>query len=393
MDTWRWLWGALALLSALCFAHGFSGSSTVGINYGQIADNLPKPRTVARILVGLKINKVKLYDSNPEILKAFAKTGIELIVGIPNGQVAGLLQTGAALDWVKQNIEPYLTHTKITGLSVGNEVFTGDDTALMANLVPAMQSVHTALLSLGLDSAIKISTAHALSVLGSSYPPSAGAFRADLLQYMKSHLEFLSDTGAPFWINAYPFFAYKDNPKEVSLDYVLFRPNPGMDDPYTRLHYDNMLYAQIDAVYSAIAALGYRNVEVRISETGWPSKGDPDEFGATPEYARTYNRNLILRLLRNQGTPMKPNAVLQGYVFALFNEDQKPGPTSERNYGLLKPDGTAVYNLGLGTAGISATTSLTTFASSAQRKYQRAWLDRSVLLQVLWLIPLFIREY
>ncbi|KAK6926572.1 Glycoside hydrolase family 17 [Dillenia turbinata] len=68
--------------------------------------------------------------------------------------------------------------------------------------------------------------------------------------------------------------------------------------------------------------MGHTDIEVRISETGWPSKGDPDEAGATIENARIYNG------LRK-------------------NKDLKPGPASERNYGLYYPDGTPVYNIGL----------------------------------------------
>jgi hypothetical protein len=164
---------------------------------------------------------------------------------------------------------------------------------------------------------------------------------------MHAILDFHSQTKSPFLINAYPFFAYKDSPGQISLDYVLFQPNEGMTDPNTNLHYDNMLYAQVDAVYSAIKAIGHTDVEVKISETGWPSKGDPTEVGSTLQNAELYHSNLLKRIQQKQGTPAKPSVPIDVYVFALFNENLKPGPTSERNYGLFYPDGTPVFNIGL----------------------------------------------
>lgn len=121
-----------------------------------------------------------------------------------------------------------------------------------------------------------------------------------------------------------------------------------------------MLFAQIDAVYSALASLGYKKLPVHISETGWPSRGDKDEAGATPENARKYNGNLIKVISQKRGTPIRPNGGdLNIYVFALFNENLKPGPTSERNYGLFKPDGTPAYSLGItGNDIVSNTTSV-----------------------------------
>ena len=59
---------------------------------------------------------------------------------------------------------------------------------------------------------------------------------------MKPLLKFLDDTRAPFMVNAYPYFAYRDNPKEVSLDYVLFGQSPGVSDP-KGFTYNNMLDA------------------------------------------------------------------------------------------------------------------------------------------------------
>ncbi|KAJ8478927.1 hypothetical protein OPV22_022654 [Ensete ventricosum] len=319
----------------------------LGINYGQVANNLPTPEQVLTMLTSLEITNTRIYDANPEVLAAFAHTGIELIVTVPNESIGLLADARQALQWVATNVKPYFPATKITGIAVGNEVFTSDDPTLMSNLVPAMVSIHAALVQLGLDSYIHTSSANSLAVLENSYPPSFGSFRPDLVNLMAPFLQFLAATKSPFWINAYPYFAYKDDPERVPLDYVLFNPNSGMKDPSTSLHYDNMLYAQVDAVIFAMGRLGYGGVEVRVSETGWPSKGDPDEIGASPENARVYNRNLLLRQMGNEGTPLVPHRRLEVYLFALFNEDLKPGPTSERNYGLFQPDGTVAYNMGL----------------------------------------------
>lgn len=326
---------------------GTASNATIGINYGQLGDNLPSPQRVARLLRSINIiKKVKLYDANREVLEAFANSGIEFVVGLSNEYVGNMTDQAAAVEWVKENVQGYLPGTNITCIAVGNEVFT-NDTVLMGNLVPAMQNIHSALVSLGLQGSVNVTTAHSSSVLSTSYPPSAGAFKPELTAFLRPLLDFLSQTSSPFLINAYPYFAYKDDPDNIPLDYVLFQPNAGMVDAATNLHYGNMLHAQIDSVYSALSALGYPALEVKVSETGWPSKGDSDEVGATPENARIYNSNLLQLLAQNQGTPMRPSLRLETYVFALFNEDRKPGQTSERNYGLFKSDGSPAYDVGL----------------------------------------------
>jgi hypothetical protein len=47
----------------------------------------------------------------------------------------------------------------------------------------------------------------------------------------------------------------------------------------------------------------------------------------------------------NAGTPHHPNVDVNFYPFALFNENQKPGPTSERNYGVFYPNQQKVYDV------------------------------------------------
>ncbi|KAD4982825.1 hypothetical protein E3N88_19496 [Mikania micrantha] len=357
----------MCLMVRFTFTGWFGFIESLGINYGQVGNNLPPPDKVLVLLESLRVTKTRIYDTNPDILNTFAGSDVELIVTVENDMLGTLMDPQQASQWVTTRIKPYLPATKITGIAVGNEVFTGDDMSLVDNLVPAMVSIQRALVQLGLHQSIQVSTPSSLAVLANSYPPSEGVFKPEIATIMTQLLQFLSTTRSPFWINAYPYFAYKDSPDKISLDYALFNPNSGMIDPHTNMHYDNMLYAQVDAVIFAIARLGYGGIEVRVSETGWPSKGDPDEVGATPQNAAVYNRNLLRRQLRGEGTPLRPKMRLEIYLFALFNEDMKPGPTSERNYGLYQPDGSMAYNVGLSALSARTTptsTSTTTPSSS-----------------------------
>lgn len=94
-------------------------------------------------------------------------------------------------------------------------------------------------------------------------------------------------------------------------------------------------------------ASGFKDVEIVVAETGWPYKGDPNEVGTTLENAKAYNGNLINHLRSKVGTPLMPGKSVDTYIFALYDEDLKPGPSSERSFGLFKPDLTAVYDVGL----------------------------------------------
>ncbi|KAI5073600.1 hypothetical protein GOP47_0011613 [Adiantum capillus-veneris] len=291
--------------------------------------------------------------------------GISVIVGIGNEDVASLTNTDYAANWVQTNIAYYYPATQIAGILVGNEVFSGDDSQLKMDLLLAMENLYVALQNLGLDAHVFVSTAHSQAILSTSFPPSSGSFASDIgSTYLSPMLKFLENAGAPFMINPYPYFAYKANPNTVSLQYALSAaPSTStgaqtsvaassvsatvVTDPNTGLAYYNLLDAEVDAVYAALAALGYNDIEVIVSETGWPSAGDSDEAGATLENAQAYNSNLIARLQRGQGTPAKPNVPLVAFIFALFNEDMKYGPTSERHYGLFNPDRTPAYDFGL----------------------------------------------
>lgn len=93
--------------------------------------------------------------------------------------------------------------------------------------------------------------------------------------------------------------------------------------------------------------MGFKGVEIVIAETGWPYKGDGNEVGPSMENAKEYNKNLIAHLRSMVGTPLMPGKSVDTYLFALYDEDLKPGPTSERAFGLFNQDSTMIYDVGL----------------------------------------------
>ncbi|KAG0488155.1 hypothetical protein HPP92_006966 [Vanilla planifolia] len=201
-------------------------------------------------------------------------------------------------------------------------------------------------------SGIKVSTPHAMSILQSSFPPSSGRFRSDIAgPIIRPMLDFLRRTSSIYFVDVYPYFGWSQNPSSISLDYALFQANSTLyyQDPGSGFTYTNLLDQMIDAVAFAMEAEGFANVKIGVAETGWPNAGDLDEIGANLHNAAVYNRNLAQRVADQRGlrTPARPDTVIPVFIFALFNENLKPGPGTERHWGLLYPNGTAVYEIDL----------------------------------------------
>ncbi|KAG9456486.1 hypothetical protein H6P81_000994 [Aristolochia fimbriata] len=351
----------LLLLSLLSGCRG----SKIGVCYGRNADDLPTPDKVAQLVQLHNIKYVRIYDSNIQVLKAFGNTDVELMISVPNSDLLPFAQFQSNVDsWMKNNILPYYPTTKITHITVGAEVteIPGNVSALV---VPALRNVLTALKKVGLHKKIKLSTTHSLGIMSRSFPPSAGAFNSSYAFFLKPLLEFLAENQSPFMVDIYPYYAYRNSPSKVSLDYALFSSSSSeVIDPNTGMVYTNMFDAQIDSLYFALMALNFKTLKVMVTETGWPSKGSPKETAATPDNAQTYNTNLIRHVINNSGTPAKPGEELDVYIFSLFNENRKPGLESERNWGLFYPDETSIYSLDLTGNGVVDTTTQANVTSS-----------------------------
>lgn len=338
MDTF-----SLFISTLFIFFH-ITAVTSIGVNYGTMGNNLPTPSQVAQFLkTQTTINRVKIFDMNPDIIRAFANTNISLSVTIPNGLIPQLADLATARSWVGSNIRPFYPQTKIDYLLVGSEVLHWGDAAMVNNLVPAMRSLHHAVNKAGFT-AIKVTTPHSLGILNSSRPPSSASFQFGWQQYfLTPMLEYHRQSKSPFMVNPYPYFAW--NPSDNN--FALFRPNPGLFDRATGKNYTDAYDLLLDAVYVSMKKLGFGDVEIAVGETGWPSAGDPGQWQCTAANARWHNLNVARKAESGVGTPLMPGRKFDTFLFSLFNENLKPGAMDERSFGLFRPDFSAVYDIGI----------------------------------------------
>lgn len=344
---------AIGLVSLLSMV---SGAMTIGANWGTQASHPLPPETVVRLLRENGIQKVKLFDADYDTLKVLGKTGIEVMVGIPNDLLASLAGSmKAAEKWVSKNVSAHVTNNNVNirYVAVGNEPFLQTyNGSFLRTTFPALQNVQSALIKAGLGNLIKVTVPLNADVYESSSGlPSGGDFRADIHDLMLTIVKFLNDAGAPFTVNIYPFISlYIDS--NFPVEYAFFDGNANpVNDGGTS--YYNMFDANYDTLVNALQKNGFGNLPIIVGEIGWPTDGDRN---ANVEYARRFNQGFMSHIASGKGTPMRPNAGINAYLFSLIDEDAKsidPG-NFERHWGIFTFDGIPKYSLNLGTTNTGA---------------------------------------
>ncbi|PNX73962.1 glucan endo-1,3-beta-glucosidase 4-like protein [Trifolium pratense] len=325
----------------------------VGVNIGTDVSDMPSASNVVSILKAHQITHVRLYDANAHLLQALSNSTIDVIVGVTNEEVLKIGESpSAAAAWINKNVVAYVPSTNITAIAVGSEVLSTIPN-LAPVLVPAMNSLHKALVATNLNFRVKVSTPQSMDIIPKPFPPSTATFNSSWNSTLYQVLQFLKNTNSSFMLNAYPYYGYTKGDGIFPIEYALFRPLPSVKqivDPNTLFHYNSMFDAMVDATYYSIDALNFKDIPVVVTETGWPSFGGANEPDATAENAETYNNNMIQRVLNDSGPPSQPNIPINTYIYELFNEDKRNGPISEKNWGIVYTNGSAVFPLSYGGA-------------------------------------------
>lgn len=158
-------------------------------------------------------------------------------------------------------------------------------------------------------------------------------------------VKLLSDNGAPFTVNIYPFISlYIDS--NFPVEYAFFDGNASpLNDGGT--YYNNMFDANHDTLVWALQKNGYANLPIIVGEIGWPTDGDRN---ANLNFAQRFNQGFMQHISGGKGTPMRPGPI-DAYLFSLIDEDAKsiqPG-NFERHWGIFSFEGQPKYALNLGT--------------------------------------------
>ncbi|KAM3397944.1 glucan endo-1,3-beta-glucosidase A-like [Capsicum galapagoense] len=281
---------------------------------------------------------MRIYFLDANVFNVLKGSNIEIILDVPNQDLEALTNPSNANRWVQDNIRSHFLDVKFKYIAIGNEVDPSTNTGQYARfVVPAMENIYNALSAVGLQNQIKVSTATYSGLLANTYPPKDSIFREEYKSFINPIIGFLSQKNLPLLANIYPYFGHTDNTANVSLSYALF--NQQGKNP---VGYQNLFDALVDSIYFATEKLGGQNIEIIVSESGWPSSGHP---AAIIENARTYCTNLINHVKGGVATPKKPGRIIETYLFAMFDKNQKKGKISEQHFGLFHPDQRPKYQI------------------------------------------------
>lgn len=102
---------SVILIPFLCWMESVDG---IGANWGTQSSHPLPPETVVKMLTDNGIQKVKLFDADYGTLRALGKSGIVVMVGIPNDMLATMASSMKAADkWVSTNVSDHINKNNV----------------------------------------------------------------------------------------------------------------------------------------------------------------------------------------------------------------------------------------------------------------------------------------
>ncbi|KAF2304239.1 hypothetical protein GH714_028800 [Hevea brasiliensis] len=284
----------------LCLIGGqglVKGVKGLACNWGTQSTHPLQPNIVVQLLKDNGFNKVKLFEADPGALKALGRSGIQVMVGIPNDLLAPLASSPqAAINWVQQNVSNYVSKygVDIRYVAVGNEPFlkTYKDMYLQTTF-PALKNIQAALIQAGLEPESEVT----MTLLS---PSTSTHSLASMQTPISPKISPFNGTAAPVVDGSIP--------------------------------YTNVFEANFDTLISALEKNGFSTMPVIIGEVGWPTDGDPS---ANAQYAQRFNQGLLDRIFQGQGTQNARPHLMSTCFHSLMKMTRAPCLGILRNTGVF----------------------------------------------------------
>ncbi|EYU18673.1 hypothetical protein ABFS82_10G158400 [Erythranthe guttata] len=340
---------ACSLLAVILFAIRSEGS--IGMNWGRQSAQRLIPSTVVDLLLQNGIGDARIYTSQPDILEAFAGSGINLTVQII---FINFIKTPQeAHDWIGQKIDPFFSTTNIRRVFIGNHEFktavmSGGNTSSAEAAVDLMETMQTALHDV-YGEQIKVALPQPDCVLTNVTRPSDAEFRSEIKEQMARHLSLLNQSNAPFvaeifpieYVNAHPWldssFAFADNKSKTVIQDI----NGAV--------YTNIFDYLYDCFVWALRKAGAPDREIVVGQVGWPTDGYPGADAATAERFYKY---LLPHVASGRGTPMRPGKPIEIFVHCLTDEPKNPFTLPfTRHWGIYRSNGEPKFKIDLSGQG------------------------------------------
>ncbi|MBA0744800.1 hypothetical protein Gogos_007409, partial [Gossypium gossypioides] len=226
----------------------FSRGGKVGVDYGTDANNLPSPDQVSDLVKKHNIQYLRIYDSDPKVLKSLSNTALKKVGLQDRIKVSTPLSFGVLSKSYPPSDGAFDgSHDNVLGPLL--DFLEENQSPFMVNLYPFY--------AIG-DSSLD-----------------AVLFKSPSSIFVDPNTGFSYKNIFDAQLDAVHFALAKRN-GDSSLDYVLFKSSSSIFvDPNTGLSYNNIFDAQLDVFHFALAHRNFSRMKIIVTETGWPREVHP----------------------------------------------------------------------------------------------------------------------
>ncbi|CAA0812792.1 O-Glycosyl hydrolases family 17 protein [Striga hermonthica] len=337
-------YAAALFIAAMSCTNVLVTEGVIGVNWGRKNAQRLIPSVVVDLLLQNRVPAARIYTTETDILEAFVGSGINLAINIFDAsKVATYEDARSTVDRRSAWFDP----SNITRVYVGNQMFAPilNDTRQQSKVVDMLNNTQRALNDAGY-SHVKATLTHPFFVLNHNFTrPSEAEISVSVHEQFMRYLDIIKASGAPVCIDLFPVeivralgihdfdFAFADN-----------RSTHIVTDVGGAV-YTNAFEFMYDSFMWALEKVGAHEVEVVVTQIGWPTDGHPNASAANAE---RFYKALLPLVSSGRGTPKRPGKHIDIYVHALTDENKNPpGVPYGRHWGIYRSNGEPKYRVDL----------------------------------------------